>query len=790
MGRGKRIITKLILSVTFFLALSLQNCMAETVLDSIPSEASEGNVILGMKGQYMTDQQAVLDRINEIRWEACQEGVWDPRNESRRLTEADYVPIKWSRELEQIARIRAAEAALTIGHKRLTNKSIWTVTCNGQQSWGEVLAWNDTTSVTKGIEQFYEEKADWVGQNTSAVTGHYTSMIDPDNTYVGMSTFYSKSFYYCNSTAGEFSSYAGSSEEGLPAYESYIQKVEVTGNDLKYSMDGTDLLYINEKTTVSLSASVADRFNNYSFCITDPVSFASSDEEVATVTADGIVEGHQKGTVDISASVNGTVLAKLSMQVSCHHKNELLYETEATCSSTGLKTYFCSLCGEENTEVIEKKPHAYQYAKDKNEDGTVTGICKWCNETITINPPTSFSVYWKNSEVNDGFYWSSVPKQNPSGSKIACYIQNVNGDTDYTKMVITSSDPYIVKVPNTVNANGVTNMKVVGSGIVQLTVAPYYNIEAGRTYTLRVGDTASASIAYAFVTLPQESYVYTGHQICPEPVVKMKDITLEKGTDYTVSYEQNTEEGTAAVIVKGAGVFGEEVRKEFSITRGVNVPQPTGVPTETPEPTQSAPPTGVPAETPEPTQSAPPTGVPTETPEPTQSAPPTVVPTETSEPTQSAPPTGVPAETPEPTQSAPPTVVPTKRPTSTTPVTDSTGTSFTVNGSNTDQNLQTTVKKPAKAAIKKVKNYKYKKNSFTVSWKKVSKARGYQVQIATDKKFRKNKKTRNSYGRSYVFSKLKAGKTYYVRVRAYVYDDNYKKVYGSWSKTKKIKMKK
>ena len=123
-------------------------------------------------------------------------------------------------------------------------------------------------------------------------------------------------------------------------------------------------------------------------------------------------------------------------------------------------------------------------------------------------------------------------------------------------------------------------------------------------------------------------------------------------------------------------------------------------------------------------------------------------------------------------------------------VTDSTGTSFTVNGSITEQNSQTTVKKPAKAAIKKVKNYKYKKNSFTVSWKKVSKARGYQVQIATNQKFRKNKKTRNSYGRSYVFSKLKAGKTYYVRVRAYVYDDNYKKIYGSWSKTKKIKMKK
>ena len=122
-------------------------------------------------------------------------------------------------------------------------------------------------------------------------------------------------------------------------------------------------------------------------------------------------------------------------------------------------------------------------------------------------------------------------------------------------------------------------------------------------------------------------------------------------------------------------------------------------------------------------------------------------------------------------------------------VTDSTGVSFTVSGSNNgNQNPQQTVKKPGKVKITKAKNVKTKK--LTVKWKKTSKAKGYQIQIATNKKFTKGKKTKTLSKTTYSFKKLKKNKYYYVRIRAYVYDSNHKKVYGSWSAVKKVKIKK
>ena len=122
-------------------------------------------------------------------------------------------------------------------------------------------------------------------------------------------------------------------------------------------------------------------------------------------------------------------------------------------------------------------------------------------------------------------------------------------------------------------------------------------------------------------------------------------------------------------------------------------------------------------------------------------------------------------------------------------VTDSTGVSFVVNGSNNgNQNPQQTVKKPGKVKITKAKNVKTKK--LTVKWKKVSKAKGYQIQIASNKKFTKGKKTKTLSKTTYSFKKLKKNMYYYVRVRAYVYNSNHKKVYGSWSAVKKVKIKK
>ena len=98
------------------------------------------------------------------------------------------------------------------------------------------------------------------------------------------------------------------------------------------------------------------------------------------------------------------------------------------------------------------------------------------------------------------------------------------------------------------------------------------------------------------------------------------------------------------------------------------------------------------------------------------------------------------------------------------------------------------VKKPKSAKFKKVKSAK---KAISVEWKKVSGVKGYQIQVATDKKFKKNKKTvtiKKQKTTKTTVKKLKAKKKYYVRVRTYKIV-NGKKVYSSWSKVKTVKTK-
>lgn len=98
------------------------------------------------------------------------------------------------------------------------------------------------------------------------------------------------------------------------------------------------------------------------------------------------------------------------------------------------------------------------------------------------------------------------------------------------------------------------------------------------------------------------------------------------------------------------------------------------------------------------------------------------------------------------------------------------------------------VSKPKSAKFKKVKSAK---KAVSVEWKKVSGVKGYQVQVATDKKFKKNKKTatvKKQKTTKVTIKKLKAKKKYYVRIRTYK-TVNGKKVYSAWSKVKTVKTK-
>ena len=114
------------------------------------------------------------------------------------------------------------------------------------------------------------------------------------------------------------------------------------------------------------------------------------------------------------------------------------------------------------------------------------------------------------------------------------------------------------------------------------------------------------------------------------------------------------------------------------------------------------------------------------------------------------------------------------------------------------------VAKDKKAAQKLMKQAKITKltakskakKKITVSWKKVKKAKGYQVEVSAKKNFKKSvfKKFTAKTKLNIKNKKIKSKKIYYVRVRAYAtYKDKNnvtKKVYSKWiKKIRKVKVK-
>ena len=143
----------------------------------------------------------------------------------------------------------------------------------------------------------------------------------------------------------------------------------------------------------------------------------------------------------------------------------------------------------------------------------------------------------------------------------------------------------------------------------------------------------------------------------------------------------------------------------------------------------------------------------------------------TEKPTSSPAPSPTPSPAPSPTPSPAPNPTPTPTPTQPQPT--------------------TTVKAVSKPKSAKIKKVKPAKKAVSVEWKKVSGIKGYQVQVATDKKFKKNKKTatvKKQKTTKVTIKKLKAKKKYYVRIRTYKTVKG-KKIYSSWSKVKKVKTK-
>lgn len=73
-------------------------------------------------------------------------------------------------------------------------------------------------------------------------------------------------------------------------------------------------------------------------------------------------------------------------------------------------------------------------------------------------------------------------------------------------------------------------------------------------------------ISSATVTLAKASYEWTGKEIKPAVTVKLLNKVLVNGKDYTVSYKNNKNVGTATVVITGKSGYNGSVTKTFGIT--------------------------------------------------------------------------------------------------------------------------------------------------------------------------------------------------------------------------------
>ena len=104
------------------------------------------------------------------------------------------------------------------------------------------------------------------------------------------------------------------------------------------------------------------------------------------------------------------------------------------------------------------------------------------------------------------------------------------------------------------------------------------DLKADVTYTYNLGNEKTATFTLHPVSciltesmaeaIPIQSY--TGSAITPDVTLQYDDTILQKDTDYTVSYTNNTEIGTAKAIITGIGSFAGKIEIPFEIGVAIN----------------------------------------------------------------------------------------------------------------------------------------------------------------------------------------------------------------------------
>ena len=127
-------------------------------------------------------------------------------------------------------------------------------------------------------------------------------------------------------------------------------------------------------------------------------------------------------------------------------------------------------------------------------------------------------------------------------------IQNISSD----ESVILPSDNRVSGYP----------VEVLSTGRATLTTA---ESAFKLNFFIGEGKTDKKNLSDAKISLPADTFIYTGEEIEPYAVLTYEKTVLQEGTDYTVKCADNKEVGTAKITFTGKGDYTGEVSAEYYI---------------------------------------------------------------------------------------------------------------------------------------------------------------------------------------------------------------------------------
>ena len=238
-----------------------------------------------------------------------------------------------------------------------------------------------------------------------------------------------------------------------------------------------------------------------------------------------------------------------------------------TCTADGYTLHKCSVCGTSYKDSTTKATgHSYGNSVVTKQptctaEGTATKTCTKCNATVTEKLPAK-----GHTAVTDKGY--------PATCTTA-------GKTDGSHCSVCNT---VIKVQTVITATGHKSSAWITDKAPSIGVKGSKHREC--TVCKKVLETAEIpalsriSISKASVTLSTSTYAYDGKAKKPGVTVKLNGKTLKNGTDYTVSYSNNTKVGTATVKITGKGNYTGSVSKTYSIKNDFKKATVSGISTK------------------------------------------------------------------------------------------------------------------------------------------------------------------------------------------------------------------